>query len=178
MIDLNSGVTMQRIPMLDAFGTPRRMGIIAPPDQQVQGPPTPPRYDPITAFRFEIMDADGNPIPGAAVSIYLNDEYLLTPAVADVGGNVAVSVDDIDNAYKVQKRIPKGNPFKLSAVIQASGYGDQKLEIANLSAGEGLSNVKQRYQVTLQKAEGSALLLPILGIAAVIGTAAYFIFRK
>jgi hypothetical protein len=175
---------MQRIPSVDMFGNPKKMGIVEPVNgQQQPATVTVPAPLPTTAFRFEIMDAEGNPVPGASVSLYLNDTHLLTLPVSDVGGNAAVSVADIQNAeYKLRqqrKAAPvqgglqgmgqSGVPRILSAVIQAPGYEEQRIKLMDVRENTRLSDVQQRHLVTLEKTDQGIPILPILGILAAIG---------
>lgn len=188
---------MQRIPIMDPFGTPRRMGIVEPVNGQQQ-PPTAtipaPASTPTTAFRFEIVDAEGNPVPGAAVSIYLNDAHMITLPLSDVGGNASVSVRDLqeaDSRLRQQRgagpvAVPSAmgqismpaTPKKLVAVIQAPGYQEQKIELADMNLQRSWADVEQRRVVTLQKADEGSPLLPILGIVAGIGLVVWLANRS
>lgn len=164
---------MQRIPSVDIFGTPRRLGIVGSLGQTVQVPRG--SVEPTTAFRFEIMDAEGNPIPGAAVSLYLNNTHLMTPALADVGGNVAVPLADLQNAAEAIKQ--RGISIRtgmLNAVVQAPGYQETKVNLLDVATERKLQDIEQRRTVTLQKEGEGIPVLPILGVLAAIGAIVWF----
>jgi hypothetical protein len=176
-------MNMQRIAIMDPFGTPRRLGIAETQEAYVQSTPLPAPYDfnPIPMLRFEIMDAEGNPVPGAAVSLYYNiaglllieapDAHVMTPPLADVGGNVSVTTGDLKNAVAAFHQYGPDRMQHLYAVIKAPGYHEQKIELVDLT-------VKQRYEVTLQKVEETSPLLPILGVAAVVGATIWLVNRS
>lgn len=155
-----------------------RLGIVEPASQTTAQTSSPADRV-VTAGRFEIKDSDGNFIPGASVTLTMDNGEFLLNKLSDAGGNVPVTPDDVQTASKHLKTIPIGRTWKIMYSVSAPG--------TNTKSGLFLDGSKPTvdqltiHSVTLYRPDDIRAYYPHIAIGAgalALGTILWYVLRK
>lgn len=173
---------MQRIPVMDVFGSSRRMGeasteggtsVLRPmvPGQvpgAVMMAQAAPKQE--TALRFEFRDAEDNYVPGVSVKLSMEDgTKLVVLPPSDIGGNVSVPFAQIlERVQPIYSANPAALNQKIVAEVVAPGYADKSVIVYDPAIPK-TDDPKRFFELTLEKSAGIPPVAAVLGIAAAIG---------
>lgn len=152
--------------------------IIEPPRQETTVPIPQPLPRPITYVRFEIKDKYGNFIPGAAVTVSLDDGRHILTKLSDVGGNVSFSPAELSEVAERMVPMPRGDATSVF-VVRAPGkkevtgtFFDPRRDLKEQVG------IREIILVNETEAEAPAMWPYLLVGAAVIGGIAYALRPK